>query len=192
MEGINPGMGKKFIIPIILAFVLILARSGIIGSVYMLLSGKNSALVLDVEQEYDVKKAPMGEIYPVFSVHSIKNAVLHIVISSGEIADINTIKNLNGNYPAFSKEITANGQAYVWWDCDSNSCDIYVRSYMYGMVLGQKKITFTQKGDTLYQTEVKDIYFFYKDIILITGIVILFASIGAYLFFRGRNKRAEQ
>ncbi len=153
---------KKIIILIVLALVLIIARSGIIGSVYMFISGQNDVLSLDVEQEYDVSRAPMGELYPVLSVQGAKDSNLYMFISSGKIADINETEDLAENYPTLSQEIEANEKVAVWWEGEGDTYSIYVRSIWYGIVLEQKEIIFTQEKDTLYKTEIRNVCFFIK------------------------------
>lgn len=172
---------KKIIIPAVMALVLIIARSGIVGSVYMFISGQNNVLSLSTEQEYDVSEAPMGELYPVFSVQGTKDSNLYMFISSGKIADINETENLMESYPMLSQGIEAKEKATVWWESEKDTYSIFVRSSRFGIVLEQKEIIFTRKKDNLYKTEIRNVLFFYKDIFLIIGISVLFISILLYL-----------
>ena len=45
----------------------------------MFISGQNDVLSLDVEQEYDVSRVSMGELYPVLSVQGAKDSNLYYV-----------------------------------------------------------------------------------------------------------------
>ncbi len=94
----------------------------------MFISGQNDVLSLDVEQEYDVSRAPMGELYPVLSVQGAKDSNLYMFISSGKIADINETEDLAENYPTLSQEIEANEKVAVWWEGEGDTYSIYVRS----------------------------------------------------------------
>ena len=180
---------KKIIIPIVLALVLIIVRSGIIGSVYRFISGQNNVLSLNVEQEYDVSKAPMGELYPVFSVQGTKDSNLYMFISSGKIADINETEDLMESYPMLSQEIEAKEEVVAWWESEEDTYSIYVRSSWYGIVLEQKEIIFTQERDNLYKTEIRNVLFFYKDIFLIIGISVLLISLLLCLYFIVNNRK---
>lgn len=180
---------KKIIIPIVLALLLIIARSGIAGFVYMFISGQNNVLSLNVEKEYDVSKAPMGELYPVLSVQGTKDSDLYMFISSGKIADINETEDLAKNYAMLSQEIEADEEVSAWWEGEGDTYSIYVRSIWHGIVLEQKKIIFTQEKDTLYKTEIRNVLLFYKDISLMIGILVLLISILFCLYFIVRNRK---
>lgn len=163
--------------------------NGIIGSVYRFISGQNNVLSLNVEQEYDVSKAPMGELYPVFSVQGTKDSNLYMFISSGKIADINETEDLMESYPMLSQEIEANEEVVAWWESEEDTYSIYVRSSWYGIVLEQKEIIFTQERDNLYKTEIRNVLFFYKDIFLIIGISVLLISLLLCLYFIVKNRK---
>lgn len=180
---------KKIIIPIVLALVFIIARSGIIGSVYMFISGQNNVLSLNVEQEYDVSKAPIVELYPVLSMQGTKDSNLYMFISSGRIADINKTEDLMESYPMLSQEIDAKEEVIAWWESEENTYSIYVRSIWYGIVLGQKEIIFTQEKDNLYKTEIRNVLFFYKDISSIIGILVLLISTLLFLYFIVKDRK---
>ena len=78
----------------------------------------------DNEKNLKVSKAPMGELYPVFSVQGTKDSNLYMFISSGKIADINETEDLMESYPMLSQEIEANEEVVAWWESAEDTYSI--------------------------------------------------------------------
>ncbi len=187
-------MKKRIImIGMIISIIGICMRSGVFGRIYYSICENKSPILLKLEETYDREDAPFGGLYPVFEVTNTGNKKIIVSSDIGRVADVTTMEkqeSVKADFDSLKSVATGHGDSVFWWEYnEEDEYHLYVRTAKYGIVLEQKKVTFTKSDATEYTTQIED-FLCFLDTPFIICIIILAGCLGVLAYpvvFKRKN-----
>lgn len=150
-----------------ICLVIIVAKSGIVGS-FLYWSGLvKGKIQIDILEMYDMKQVPFGGYYPSFQVSSAKGKKIFVMTTKGKVSNVDNdqARMMDGKKPAVLRNCAvSNGNAEFWWGSDSerwwdtnDTYSIYVIAQKYGIVLERRRFTVKKLQDKKYFIKGKNV-----------------------------------